>query len=171
MQKLPGSLNYDGERFTCDIVSLYTSIPHTLGLNALRYWVKKERNNIPDRFTENFIIEAISFILNNNFFVFQDQLYHQLEGTGMGIDFAASYVCLSIGYLEEAYLFPTHLPRYFSKEDCKLIQKAYDRYMDDGVLIWPVQLDINVLIGIINQLHPRIKYTVDRGKKLVISKN
>ena len=130
MQKLPRSLNYDGE--------LFTSIPHTLGLNALRYWITKERNNIPDRFTDNFIIETISFILNNNFFVFHDQLYHQLEGTGMGIDFAASYACLSIGYLEEAYLFPINLPRYFSKEDCKLIQKAYDRYMDDGFLIWPI---------------------------------
>ena len=45
-----------------------------------------------------------------------------------------------------------------------LIQKAFGRYMDDEFLIWPKQLDINILIGIINKLHQKIKYTVERGK-------
>ena len=34
--------------------------------------------------------------------------------------------------------------------------------MDDDFLIWPKQLNINIFIGIINMLHPNIKYTVDR---------
>ena len=164
IKKLPRTLDYDGELFTCDIVSLYTSIPHTLGLKALEYWINRENNKIPERFTKSFIIDAVAFILNNNFFLFDNQLYHELEGTGMGIDFAASYACLSVGYLEEVYLFPLYLPRYFTQKECKIIQESYDRYMDDGFLIWPKELNINIFIGIINMLHPSIKYTVDRGK-------
>ena len=50
-------------------------------------------------------MKPVSFILNNNNFLFDSQLYHQLEGTGMGVDFAAAYACLTIGYLEEVFLF------------------------------------------------------------------
>ena len=91
-------------------------------------------------------------------------MFHQLDGTGMGIDFAASYACLSIGYLEEVYLFPIYLPRYFTQEECAIIQQAYDRFMDDGFLIWPISLDVNIFISILNNLHPNIKLTVERGK-------
>ena len=36
--------------------------------------------------------------------------------------------------------------------------------MDDGVLIWPKRIDINIFITILSKLHPNIKFTVDRGK-------
>ena len=58
------------------------------------------------------------------------------------------------------YIYLFFLVRHLSHTHIQL-----NFYMDDGFLIWPIQLDINILIGIINQLHPSIKYTVDRGKK------
>ena len=36
--------------------------------------------------------------------------------------------------------------------------------MDDGFLIWPISLDVNIFISILNNLHPNIKLTVERGK-------
>ena len=71
----------------------------------MTYWIRKRRNNIPIRFSEEFILEAIAFVLNNNNFYFDGNFYHQLQGTGMGVDFAAPYACLTIGYLEETKLF------------------------------------------------------------------
>ena len=67
IKKLPRLLDYDGELLTCDITSLYTSIPHTLGLQALEYWIDRKRSKIPERFTKEFILEAVTFILINNF--------------------------------------------------------------------------------------------------------
>ena len=34
-----------------DVSNLYTSIPHPLGLEAVRYWVEKHRDMINERFT------------------------------------------------------------------------------------------------------------------------
>ena len=105
LRHLPAEIEYEAELFTCDIVSLYTSIPHDLGVSAMKYWVQKRRNDIPIRFSEEFILEAIAFVSNNNNFYFDGKLYHQLQGTGMGVDFAAPYACLTIGFLEETKLF------------------------------------------------------------------
>ena len=104
LRHLPHQLEYDGELFTCDIVSLYTSIPHDLGFSAIKYWVQK-RSDFPLCFTERFILEAIMFVLNNNNFYFDGKYYHQLLDTGMGVDFAVPDVCLTIGFLEETKLF------------------------------------------------------------------
>ena len=37
------------------------------------------------------------------------------------------------------------------------------RYIDDGFILWPSKLDVNVFINILNDLNPDIKYTVERG--------
>ena len=163
VRHLPNEVAYQAELFTCDIVSLYTSIPHDLGLEAIKYWIQKRRNHIPERFNENFIIDCIAFVLNNNNFYFDGIFYHQLHGTGMGVDFAAPYACLTIGYLEESKLFGPNIQRYFNHEDVKIIEKAFKRYMDDGFILWPTHLNIDILIDLLNQLHPDIKYTIERG--------
>ena len=88
---LPRKVDYDCEIITCDIVSLYTSIPHDLGITAISFWYDYQTNTIPIRFTKEFIIEAITFALNNNNFQFDEQTWHQKCGSGMGIDFAGPY--------------------------------------------------------------------------------
>ena len=35
IKQLPTELDYDAQLFTCDIVSLYTNIPHSLGVEAI----------------------------------------------------------------------------------------------------------------------------------------
>ena len=72
LRKLPREINYDCTLYSCDIVSLYSNISHDLGLKALEYWINKLRDNIPKRFSTNFILESANFILNNNNFF---QLY------------------------------------------------------------------------------------------------
>ena len=91
---------------SCDIVSLYTNITHDLGLRALEYWLEKKKELIQPRFTKVFILESVLFILSNNNFYFDGELYHQLIGTAMGTTFAPPYACLSIAYLEETKLYP-----------------------------------------------------------------
>ena len=63
---LPRTIDYEGTLLSCDVVSLYTSIPHELGIQALQFWLNKLRHLIPERFTIEFIIEATLFVLNNN---------------------------------------------------------------------------------------------------------
>ena len=103
------------------------------------------------------------FILKNNYFYFDNQFYHQLEGTGMGVDFAGPYACLAVGYLEKVKLFGLHFISIYTPEETRLIIQAFLRYVDDGFMFWPSSLDINIFVGILNSLNPNIKYTVERG--------
>ena len=101
IRKLPSHVDYPCVLASRDVVNLYTSIPHDLGLEALSYWIDKKPNLIPERFTKAFILEAASFVLSNNNFQFDIYMFLQLVGTAMGTKFAPPYACLSVGYLEE----------------------------------------------------------------------
>ena len=81
LRKLPREITYDCDLYSFDIVSLYTSISHDLGIQALKYWINKYRQLIPERFTHNFIEEACLFILTNKIFKFDIYFFRQLIGT------------------------------------------------------------------------------------------
>ncbi|XP_065658991.1 uncharacterized protein LOC136083516 [Hydra vulgaris] len=169
--KIPRKVELDSIILTCDIVNLYTTIPHNLGLEALKFWVEKHKILIPERITTNFIIESASFILKNNNFLFDNQLFHQITGTAMGTDFAPDYACLSIGFLEETILFPKILPRLFSNDEVHTIEQFYFRYVDDGFNIWPKHLDINKFKLSLAELNNSITFTIDYGIELVEKEN
>ena len=44
IRKLTSHVDYLCVSASCDVVSLYTSICHDLGLEALSYWIDKKRN-------------------------------------------------------------------------------------------------------------------------------
>ena len=163
LRKLPRNINSKCNLYTVDIVSLYTSIPHELGVKAIEYFISKYQNAIPERFTKHCIIEITKFLLENNNFTFNEQMYHQLTGTAMGGNFAPPYAILTIGYLEESYLY-IEVPKFFSKEDSEFIKNTYKRFMDDGFITWNTKLDIQIFLNILNQMHPSIKYTIESGK-------
>ena len=103
---------------------MYTSIPHELGLEAIRYWIQKRPDLIDHRFSEEFILEAIELMLKNNNFKFDEEMFTQLVGTAMGHVFAPQYACLVIGYLEEEKLFKDVLPRHFPPSVVKFIEEV-----------------------------------------------
>ena len=161
LRKLPRDTNGNYKLFGCDITSLYTSIPHELGLEAIKYWIRKRRDLIDNRFSEEFILESIELMLKNNNFKFDDEMYRQLIGTAMGHVFAPQYACLVIGYLEEEKLFSDVLPKHFSPSDVEAIKEFYRRYMDDGFTLLPSTVDPNKFLKCLNSLHPSIRFTLE----------
>ena len=91
-------------------------------------------------------------------------MYNQVSGTAMGTKFAPPYACLTIGFLEETKLFPVILKKYFDAQTCIYIRNNYLRYMDDGFIILPTKIDFEVLKQAMNEMHPEIKFTMERGK-------
>ncbi len=130
LRKLPRKIDSECDLYSFDVVSLYTNISHELGLEALSYWYDKLKIHIPERFTHQFIMEACSFVLKNNYFQFNDEFWHQLIGTAMGTKCAPSYACLSVGYLEETKLYPK-LPLLYTPPVCKMIIEFFLRFIDD----------------------------------------
>ena len=84
LTKLPESTDPNATLVTFDVESLYTNIPHTLGLDAIKYWLEKHPEDIPSRINKNLILEGIKLILENNYFCFNNEFYLQVKGTAMG---------------------------------------------------------------------------------------
>ena len=164
LRKIPYEFSNPVSLYSYDITSLYTSIPHCLGLEALTYWIEKRRDLIPIRFSNDFIIESAKFVLENNNSLFDNELYRQIKGTAMGTKFAPSYACLTIGFLEETRLFPTILCKYFDNNTCKYIEKNYIRYMDDSFITLPKNMDPSLLQSALNEMDTSINFTMEKGR-------
>ena len=90
--------NNDGNAIilTFDEGSLHIKIPHTFGLEAVRYFLIKHENDIYPRFNLTFILKSIDVILENNTCVFDYKYFGQLQDTAMGIVFPPTYANLSM---------------------------------------------------------------------------
>ena len=93
IRKLSSHVDYPCVLVSCDVLSLYTSIPHDLGLGTLSYLIeKKQREIIPQRSAKVLILEAASLVLSNNNFQFGIYMFIQLVGIAMGTKFAPRLV-------------------------------------------------------------------------------
>ena len=173
VRRFPRKVTYPAVLLSCDIVSLYPSIPTDLGMEALDYWIDRLRHKIPSRFTKDFIIELARFVLENNYCEFDSKMYRQIVGTAMGTVFAPPYACLVIGYLEETRLFPILLPAHFDPETCERIIENFFRFMDDGEIIFPADVDQDLFLNLLNSMDPTgsIRYTVQQPERLLIEGN
>ena len=159
LRKFPKEIPPNSRVISCDVVSLYTSIPLELGIEALNYWIDKLSTLIPDRFSKAFILESVQFILTNNYFMFDCTIWHQLCGTAMGKSFAPPYACLTVGFLEETILIPITLPQNFDESICRTIVTFLMRYIDDDILVLPNSISIEKFLSVMNSLHPSIQFT------------
>ena len=166
IRRLPRTIDFECDVYSIDIVSLYTKIPRKLGLEAISYYVDKLRELIPNRFTKEFILESVNFVLSNNNFFFDGTCYHQKDGTAMGSKMAPPYANLSVGYLEETKLHPI-LPQHFTTSVVELLIKWLLRYIDDGFVLWPKDLLIDTFLDIINNLNSHIEFTLEHSHKYI----
>ena len=84
LKKCKRNLTKNSKLISFDVTSLYTNIPHELGLKAIEYWLDKYPELIHSRFNKSFILEALKLALKNNHFVFNEEFFHQIARTAMG---------------------------------------------------------------------------------------
>ena len=160
VDKIPRKVRTDVYAVSCDVTSLYTSIPLELGIEAITHWLSKLSHLIPQRFSSNFVIESIQFVLENNYFSFDGTIWRQCIGTAMGKAFAPPYACLTMGFLEETRLFPCLLPANFDEETTALIIEFFFRFIDDNFNLLPNAVTPNIFLRILNSMHSAIQYTI-----------
>lgn len=109
-----------------DVTSLYTSIPHQFGLQALEFFLAQ--NSMLNSRQATFILEATDFCLRHNYFDFNGDFFLQLQGTAMGANFAPSYANLAMGYWEKNYIW------YNNSFLANIV--FFGRYIDNIIVIW-----------------------------------
>ena len=86
---------------TEDVVGLYPSIPHEVGLKALREVLdKREQHTIPTSEP----IKMADLVLKNNYFEFDGKIKQQISGTAIGNKFASPHACLFMDKIKTAFL-------------------------------------------------------------------
>ena len=102
---------------TTDVVGLYPSIPHQVGLKALKETLdKRENRNI----ATNDLIKMAEFVLKNNYFDFNGQVKQKISGAAIGTKFAPVYTCIFMDDIESKFL-----------ETQSLQPLIWFRYIDD----------------------------------------
>ena len=134
--------------FTMDVRSLYTNIPRSDGLEAVRFFLRQ--NPTPDRPDDDAIIRLTELVLDLTAFGFNDVFYRQKKGVAMGTKMGPSYACLFMGHLE------TRILTNCGDNKPLLVR----RYIDDFFCIAASsEEEVKNFIGEFNTYHPSIKVT------------
>lgn len=164
LQKLPTEIPENSILVSFDVVNLYSNIPHELGLEAIKFWLNKFPEELPNRISKEFILKGIQFILENNSFCFNDTYFLQRKGTAMGSKFAPIYATLVLAYLEEklyekaAQEFDTNFSTY--------LERNFKRFLDDCFLIFTrTEEELKQFHNLLNTLHPSIIFTLEQSRK------
>ncbi|XP_071172172.1 uncharacterized protein [Mytilus edulis] len=161
LNHLPKTVNPNSELITFDIVSLYTNIPHDLGITAVKYWLENTENVIENRLTKEFILASLKLILERNIFYFNGTYYHQKKGTAMGTKMAPSYATLVLGYLEQ--LLYEKMSHKYGNEFAIYIRQNWKRFLDDCFIIWNSDISVSDFHSDLNSLNPYIHFTINRN--------
>ena len=163
LSKLPQSTDSNAILVSFDVENLYTNIPHKLGIEAIQFWLEKYPQELPARIDKNFILEGIKFILENNYFCFNEKHFLQKKGTAMGTKFAPIFSTLVLGYLEEKLY--ANLEKEFGCQFKQYIIDNFKRFLDDCFILFThSDDDLKKLHKCLNKLHPSIKYTMEQNK-------
>ena len=57
---------------------------------------------------------------------------------------------LRVSYLDETILF-LRLLLHFTLTECKLIEEMFNRFMNDGFVLWPKNANIDVFREVLNE--------------------
>ena len=112
-----------------DIISLYTNIPHSLGLESISFWLNKHPELLAEHFSIRFVVRGVQIILENNIFSFNKSFYNQTKGTAIGTKMTPTFSILVLGFLEEK-LYRTVEHRKGSAF-ANFVRDQWRRYLDD----------------------------------------
>uniref|UniRef100_A0A8C5WDY6 Reverse transcriptase domain-containing protein n=1 Tax=Leptobrachium leishanense TaxID=445787 RepID=A0A8C5WDY6_9ANUR len=111
----------------CDVNALYSNIPHIKGVEIVKEQLCLSKDLEDEQV--DFVMEGIQFILENNYFQFEEKFYLQTRGTAMGTRFAPSYANLYMAGWETSFV-------YGSRDWALGRVPIYKRYIDDVFFIW-----------------------------------
>ncbi|XP_023245013.1 uncharacterized protein LOC106646168 [Copidosoma floridanum] len=137
-----------------DVVSLYSNLPFSL----IKKSVEEKIGRILDsmHLDRKEFLDGLDFLINSNYFTFNNHTYKQTCGTPMGGCTSPWIAEIVLESLEKSVL-----PR--CRDSCLM----YRRYVDDCLLI--IQSDsVDTVLGIFNDFNPFIQFTVEREDNGVI---
>jgi hypothetical protein len=126
LEKFPLGLPKGAKLFSIDAVSMYTNIETAHGIEVVRSWFTLYKEKLPPNTPAEFVIDALSLIMNDNILQFGNTYWRQKQGTAMGTSCAVNYANLYVGLLEVLKILPNFKNNLL----------FYMRFIDDGFGVW-----------------------------------
>ena len=133
-----------------DVTSLYTNIP----LNeAIQLAVDKILDNHPNiSISKEELTELFHFATSKTHFLFNGQIYDQIDGIAMGSPLAPALANIFMGHHEENWL----------KSELGKRVKFYKRYVDDIFCLIENESFADQFLAFLNNQHQNIKFTLEK---------
>ena len=137
-----------------DVVSLYTSIQHGAGMQAMMEFLRGDlvHDTLPDHPGTEWmsIVRVMAVVLDNNYFTWDGGCYHQLTGTAMGSPAAVVYANIFMFKVEQS-----HLANLIASS------RLYTRFIDDLFFIVHDLQEAATTAASLNDraAHPRVRWT------------
>ena len=136
---------------TADVVGLYPRIPHSDGMQALHQKLENRLDKTED------LVAMTEFVLKNNYFEINSDIYHQKSGTAIATKFAAPYACLFMDRVETEFL-----------ESETIKPWVWLRYIDDIFFVWTDGADkLLSFLERLNSFHTNLKFTHEFSRESV----
>ncbi|KAM4031683.1 uncharacterized protein ACNLHF_019104 isoform 1-T2 [Anomaloglossus baeobatrachus] len=136
---------------TFDVDSLYTSIAHSDGIQAVKWFLELYGSLSP--LQHSFCLDLLQLVLGNNFFLFEDQFYMQQRGTAMGSNVAPPYANIYMAHFEDTFVYSHSLWKQHAI--------GWRRYIDDIFVIWHGDsLSLDTFHQYISSARPGLTFTV-----------
>ena len=138
-----------------DMESLFTNIPVQETINIAidsLFNSCTSISGIPKKIFRTMLDLAVS----NSFFLFNNKLYKQTDGVGMGLPLGPTFANIFLCFHEKKWLDSCPLafrPRY------------YKRYVDDCFLIFNDISHVDKFLDFLNRQHPKMKFTKELEAK------
>ena len=146
IQKLQDIDMTDKLMASLDVTSLYTNIPVEKCIDKLETHLDNIEAEL-DLPTDK-IIRICTLITNQCYFTYDNKYYKQKLGLPMGSPVSGVLACLFLEFLESGP-FSYILPK----------TTTYFRYIDDALIIYPRQTNLENLVTRLNDVEPTIKFT------------
>ena len=157
IQALPAEPNENRILVTMDVKSLYTNIPNTEGMEAVKACFRA-RAKPGDGALSKVIIQFLTLILTLNNFLFNDEHYIQVNGCSMGTKCAPTYACIYMGWFENQFILPK----------IRRFANTYVRYIDDIFFVWTgSEEELLEFFEEINKVHPTIKFDCQYSRESI----
>ncbi|CAN8015850.1 unnamed protein product, partial [Ixodes persulcatus] len=136
--------------FSFDVVSLFTNVPNDVAIDVARERLLDDQSLVARTSLHvDDIILLLRFCLNQCFFVFRGETYHQVNGCPMGSPVSVSVANLVMEHIEEKVLKTVAFP-----------VKFYRQYVDDTFVILD-KCHANDFHRELNSVHPAIQFSCE----------
>ena len=134
---------------------MYNNMTEEVGVAACKRYLETRISSgmDDDEVSPRSLLKALQICIQNNFFEFNEKIYHQKGGVGTGIKLAPPFACLGVGDFEEKF--------FSSENDLVKMILLWKRYIDDVFAILKgEEEDCKNLVDFLNTLMPGvIKFT------------